>query len=72
MSSQTQYAKNGEVSVAYETFGEATGEPLLLFMGLDSIIATQDFRPTSHRRAKRMRSRLSSECQSRPTLRSTC
>ena len=35
MSSQTQYAKNGEVSVAYETFGEATGEPLLLFMGLD-------------------------------------
>lgn len=33
---QIQYARNGEVSIAYETFGDpATGEPMLLFMGLD-------------------------------------
>ncbi len=34
--SPTRYARNGDVSVAYETFGDpATGEPLLLIMGLD-------------------------------------
>lgn len=32
----TQYARNGDVSVAYEVFGDpATGKPLLLIMGLD-------------------------------------
>jgi pimeloyl-ACP methyl ester carboxylesterase len=29
------YAHNGDVSIAYETFGDPTGEPLLLIMGLD-------------------------------------
>jgi pimeloyl-ACP methyl ester carboxylesterase len=33
---QTQYAHNKDVTVAYEAFGDpATGEPLLLIMGLD-------------------------------------
>jgi pimeloyl-ACP methyl ester carboxylesterase len=33
---QTRYAHNQDVEVAYETFGDpATGEPLLLIMGLD-------------------------------------
>jgi pimeloyl-ACP methyl ester carboxylesterase len=33
---QTRYAHNNDVEVAYETFGDpATGEPLLLIMGLD-------------------------------------
>ncbi len=32
----TEYARNKDVSIAYETFGDlATGEPLLLIMGLD-------------------------------------
>ena len=31
----TQYAHNGEVKIAYETFGNSEGEPLLMFMGLD-------------------------------------
>jgi pimeloyl-ACP methyl ester carboxylesterase len=36
MSVQTHYARNGNVSIAYETFGDlSTGEPLLLIMGLD-------------------------------------
>jgi pimeloyl-ACP methyl ester carboxylesterase len=36
MPPQTRYAKNGEVSIAYETFGDpATGVPLLGIMGLD-------------------------------------
>ncbi len=36
MESPIRYARNGEVSIAYETFGDlATGEPLLLIMGLD-------------------------------------
>jgi len=31
---QTRYARNKDVTIAYETFGDlATGEPLLLFMG---------------------------------------
>jgi pimeloyl-ACP methyl ester carboxylesterase len=33
---QVRYARNGDVSIAYETFGDtATGDPLLLVMGLD-------------------------------------
>src|SRR5215208_5437771 len=36
MAPQTRYARNGDVSIAYETFGDtAQGEPLLLIMGLD-------------------------------------
>jgi pimeloyl-ACP methyl ester carboxylesterase len=36
MAPHTRYARNGDVSIAYETFGDtATGEPLLLIMGLD-------------------------------------
>jgi pimeloyl-ACP methyl ester carboxylesterase len=36
MTPQTRYAKNGDVSIAYETFGDvATGVPLLGIMGLD-------------------------------------
>jgi pimeloyl-ACP methyl ester carboxylesterase len=36
MTNQIQYARNGEVSIAYEAFGDLTnGEPLLLIMGLD-------------------------------------
>lgn len=36
MPPQTRYARNGEVSIAYETFGDLrSGEPLLLIMGLD-------------------------------------
>jgi len=36
MAPQTQYAGNGDVSLAYETFGDtAGGQPLLLIMGLD-------------------------------------
>jgi pimeloyl-ACP methyl ester carboxylesterase len=36
MTAHIQYAHNGEVSIGYETFGDlATGEPLLLIMGLD-------------------------------------
>src|SRR5215217_5518887 len=36
MAPQIQYARNGDVSVAYETFGDtAEREPLLLIMGLD-------------------------------------
>ena len=36
MAPQTRYARNGDVSIAYETFGDTTeGEPLLLIMGLD-------------------------------------
>jgi pimeloyl-ACP methyl ester carboxylesterase len=36
MAPQTRYARNGDVSIAYETFGDtAEGEPLLLIMGLD-------------------------------------
>jgi pimeloyl-ACP methyl ester carboxylesterase len=36
MSPQIRYARNGDVSIAYETFGDpAEGEPLLLIMGLD-------------------------------------
>ncbi len=36
MAAQIQYARNGDVEIAYETFGDpATGEPLLLIMGLD-------------------------------------
>lgn len=31
----TQYAANGNVKIAFETFGDASGEPLLMFMGLD-------------------------------------
>jgi pimeloyl-ACP methyl ester carboxylesterase len=30
-----QMARNGDVHIAYETFGSADGEPLLLIMGLD-------------------------------------
>src|SRR5262249_19374047 len=30
-----QTTRNGEVRIAYETFGSAEGEPLLLIMGLD-------------------------------------
>ncbi len=31
-----RYARNGDVRIAYETFGDiANGEPLLLVMGLD-------------------------------------
>lgn len=30
-----QTVRNGDVSIAYETFGPANGEPLLLIMGLD-------------------------------------
>ncbi len=34
---QTQYARNKDVTIAYETFGDlAAGEPLLLITGLDS------------------------------------
>jgi pimeloyl-ACP methyl ester carboxylesterase len=36
MAPQTRYACNGEVSIAYESFGDLTsGEPVLLIMGLD-------------------------------------
>ncbi|MEK6439095.1 alpha/beta fold hydrolase [Pseudonocardia sp. T1-2H] len=36
MAPQTRYARNGDVSIAYETFGDLdSGEPLLLIMGLD-------------------------------------
>ena len=36
MAPETQYARNGEVSIAFETFGNTSdGEPLLLVMGLD-------------------------------------
>jgi pimeloyl-ACP methyl ester carboxylesterase len=36
MAPETRYATNGDVRIAYETFGDpATGEPLLLVMGLD-------------------------------------
>jgi pimeloyl-ACP methyl ester carboxylesterase len=36
MTPQIRYARNGEVSIAYETFGDlGSGEPLLLIMGLD-------------------------------------
>lgn len=36
MADGIRYARNGEVRLAYETFGDiATGEPLLLVMGLD-------------------------------------
>jgi pimeloyl-ACP methyl ester carboxylesterase len=36
MAPGTQYTTNGDVRIAYETFGDlATGEPLLLVMGLD-------------------------------------
>jgi pimeloyl-ACP methyl ester carboxylesterase len=36
MAPQTRYARNGEVSIAYETFGHLdSGQPLLLIMGLD-------------------------------------
>lgn len=36
MPPQTRYARNGDVSIAYETFGDLeSGEPLLLIMGLD-------------------------------------
>ena len=36
MGPQTQFTKNGDVTIAYETFGDpATGEPILLIMGLD-------------------------------------
>jgi pimeloyl-ACP methyl ester carboxylesterase len=36
MAPETRYAHNGDVSIAYETFGDpGTGEPLLLVMGLD-------------------------------------
>jgi pimeloyl-ACP methyl ester carboxylesterase len=36
MAAQVRYARNGDVSIAYETFGDtANGEPLLLIMGLD-------------------------------------
>src|SRR3954467_12978507 len=36
MAPQIRYARNGDVSIAYETFGNtAEGEPLLLIMGLD-------------------------------------
>src|SRR5215472_8649530 len=36
MAPETRYAKNGNVSIAYETFGDpATGVPLLGIMGLD-------------------------------------
>jgi pimeloyl-ACP methyl ester carboxylesterase len=31
-----RFADNGDVRIAYETFGSATGTPLLLIMGLDS------------------------------------
>lgn len=32
----TRYARNGDIEIAYESFGDlATGEPLLLIMGLD-------------------------------------
>ena len=31
----TQYANNGDVRIAYETFGSSSGEPLLMCMGLD-------------------------------------
>ena len=31
----TRFADNGDTRVAYETFGSADGEPLLMFMGLD-------------------------------------
>ncbi|MFE7505819.1 alpha/beta fold hydrolase [Promicromonospora sp. NPDC057488] len=36
MAATTRYARNGEVLLAYESFGDLTsGEPLLLIMGLD-------------------------------------
>ncbi len=36
MTAQPEYARNGDVSIAYETFGDpAAGEPLLLITGLD-------------------------------------
>ena len=35
MSDGIRYARNGDVRLAYETFGDADGEPLLLVMGLD-------------------------------------
>jgi pimeloyl-ACP methyl ester carboxylesterase len=36
MAPQVRYARNGEVSIAYETFGDpSSGEPILLIMGLD-------------------------------------
>jgi pimeloyl-ACP methyl ester carboxylesterase len=36
MAPQTQYARNGKVSIAFEVFGDpAEGQPLLLIMGLD-------------------------------------
>ena len=35
MAPETRYAKNGDVSIAYETFGDpTTGVPLLCIMGL--------------------------------------
>lgn len=36
MSSVSGVARNGEVQIAYESFGEASGEPLLLLSGLDA------------------------------------
>jgi pimeloyl-ACP methyl ester carboxylesterase len=35
MPPQTKYAKNGDVTIAYETFGDPAGAPLLGIMGLD-------------------------------------
>jgi pimeloyl-ACP methyl ester carboxylesterase len=35
MTPVTEYAYNGDVSIAYETFGDPSGDPLLMFMGLD-------------------------------------
>ena len=36
MAPETRYARNGDVTIAYETFGDpATGVPLLCIMGLD-------------------------------------
>ena len=36
MESGVRYARNGDISIAYETFGDpAAGEPLLLIVGLD-------------------------------------
>lgn len=35
MSSISGFARNGEVQIAYESFGDASGEPLLLLSGLD-------------------------------------
>lgn len=35
MAPTTYYAHNGEVRIAYETFGDPGGDPLLMIMGLD-------------------------------------